>query len=114
MAQSLLGDGKFALTVLERFQMVLLEFFSESIRAAAKSGDLKRGTKPAHLNMWFAHHLALALKLLVLPGPTVAGYGLPYEEVVDQAVRFVLRGLGLRNAAIRKHYDPKSWAGMKK
>jgi AcrR family transcriptional regulator len=113
MAQSLLSDGKFARTVLERFRMVLLEFFSESIRAAAKSGDLRKGAKPAQLSMWFAHHLALALKFLVLPGGGVAEYGLPYEDVVDQAVRFVLRGLGLRNAAIRKHYDPKSWAGLK-
>jgi hypothetical protein len=114
MAQSLLSDGTFARTVLERFRLVLLEYFSESIRAAAKAGDLKKGVKAAHLNMWFAHHLALALKLLVLPGEPVADYGAAYEDTVDQAVRFVLRGLGLRNAAIRKHYDPKSWAGMKR
>ena len=93
--------------------MVLLEFFSDSIRAAAKAGDLKKGAKPAQLNMWFAHHLALALKFLVLPGASVAEYELPYEDVVDQAVRFILRGLGLRNAAVRKYYDPNSWAGLK-
>jgi len=108
MAHSLLSDGVFTRTVLERFQMEMLEFFSESIRAAAKSGDLKKGVKPSHLALWFAHHLALALKFLVLPGSPAADYGKSYAEVVDQAVRFVLRGLGLRNAAIKKYYDAGS------
>ena len=37
-------------------------------------------------------------------------YGLPREQLIDQAVRFALRGMGLTDAAIAVHYNPQAMA----
>jgi len=55
----------------------------------------------------FVHHLANTLHLASLPGTGVVDYAMPKEELAESAVRFLLRGLGLRGTAIDRYYDPK-------
>jgi hypothetical protein len=39
-----------------------------------------------------------------LPAEAVIGYGIPREELVEQVTLFCLRGMGLREESIRRHF----------
>ena len=102
MVRSLLENGTFAREFLSRFSRDWLPGFAESIRAAADAGDLAVDAETARLGVWFSHHLGLALKLAALPGESAADYGRPRDEVIREATRFALRGLGVRPAAVER------------
>ena len=64
----------------------------------------------ASLGGWFAHHLAAMLATNLLPNVPVVDYGVPRAKLTEQAVWFALRGMGLKEEAIRRHYNPKALA----
>lgn len=66
----------------------------------------------AAVRLWMPHHLAVALANFRLSDPPVVDYGVPYDEVVGEAIRFALRGLGLKESAIRRHDNPKAIANI--
>jgi AcrR family transcriptional regulator len=110
MLRSLMEDGEFARMFLERVAGCWLPKFEECARAAAEAGDLVAGPVRPALAGWFAHHLAVLLMTHHLPDPPVVDYGLPRDRLVEQAVWFALRGMGLHDAAIKRHYNPKAFA----
>ncbi len=57
---------------------------------------------------WFVHHLAFALMVFLHPRVPAIDYRVPKETLVEHAVWFSLRGLGLSDDAIRRHYNPKA------
>jgi hypothetical protein len=46
--------------------------------------------------------------LHLLPATPVVDYGMPRDQLVEQAVWFTLRGLGLKEEAIQRYYNPKA------
>jgi AcrR family transcriptional regulator len=104
--RSLLHDGNFTRTVFHTFRDELLSLFAEALRAAARSGDLvedvAEDVEAATGDVWFAHHLAAALKFFSLCDEPVVPYGVPRDELLPRAVRFALRGIGLREEALRR------------
>jgi hypothetical protein len=46
------------------------------------------------------------MHLTSLPSEKIVDYGIGEEELTVDTVRFLLRGLGLKNAAIQKYYEP--------
>lgn len=109
MAQSLLGDGEFARTALARFQAELGPFLAEGLAAARAAGDLETEPGGDAAALWWVQHLGLALRLVSLPQETVIRYGGRRAQVVDGAVRFALRGLGVTKAALEREYRPGAW-----
>src|SRR5438132_1643437 len=59
---------------------------------------------------WFTHHLAAMIVLHSLPANPVVEYGVSREELIEQAVWFTLRGMGLQEETIRRYYNPKALA----
>ncbi|ASL49032.1 HTH-type transcriptional regulator RutR (plasmid) [Burkholderia sp. AD24] len=107
ITSSLLGDGRFARAFLDRHVKPWIGIFERSLQAAVASGDVEEGVLLAKPEIWFVHHLANTLHLINLPEAGVVVYGVTEDELVESAVRFLLRGLGVKNAAINRHYDPK-------
>jgi len=108
MLRSLTEDGEFARLFLRRVAEDWVPRFAESIEAAVRSGDaVDTGVLPG-LAGWFAHHLAVMMMIHLLPARPVIDYQLPREQLVEQAVLFTLRGMGLREAAVKRHYNPKA------
>jgi hypothetical protein len=62
------------------------------------------------LGAWLIHNLSLMVRFHLLPETPVVEYGLTREVITEQAVWFALRGLGLRDEIIRRHYNPKALA----
>lgn len=107
VTSSLLGNGRFAKTFLDRHVKPWVGSFEKSLQAARATGDIEDGVHTGKVEIWFVHHLANTLHLISLPEAGVVDYGATQEELVESAVRFLLRGLGLKNAAIDRYYDPQ-------
>ena len=106
MANSYLEDGGFARLFIEENVQIWVPILSKCFDAAKAAGDVIEPWIDSRCSWWFAHHLAVALGFLNLPREPVIQYGVTRESLLDQAVRFCLRGMGLTDAAIKTHYNP--------
>lgn len=106
--QSVLDDGVFARTHLERNMMPLVKRISTCISAARKAGDTVAddGT-PDDLRFIFGHHVIIMAHLGTLPKQQLFDYPGDKNKTIDHVVRFILRGIGLTEAAMARYYDPK-------
>jgi len=84
-----------------------LSVFERSFRVAQDAGDIEDDVQTGSAEIWFVYHLANTLHLISLPAITVVEYGVTREKLIENTVRFLLRGIGLRNTAINRHYDPE-------
>jgi len=104
MAQSLLGDGRFARAFLETMFHPLLPYLESCLRAAWESGDIATPNPPAELEMTFAHHFFGAIALFRLPEPSLVGLSDP-EETLNATLLFAFRGVGFSQEAIARLVD---------
>ncbi len=106
--RSLLEDADFARLGAKQFGASWVRKVDACIKAAVKAGDLKAAHGRADLRAWFVHHLAFALMVHLHPKVPAIDYGISRSALVVQAVWFLLRGMGLEEASIRRHYHPEA------
>lgn len=111
--RSLLDDGRFAGTVLKPFTENWMATFEKCLTNAAESGDLRQDSTTPHLSAWLLHHIALGLMLHVSPRNPI-DYKVPPDTLVRKTVRFALRGIGLREEPIKRHYNSRFTCGVEK
>jgi AcrR family transcriptional regulator len=110
--RSLLEDAEFVRLGAKQFGASWVRKVEACITAAVKAGDLKTTPLRGDLRAWFVHHLAFALMLHLQPKIPAVDYGISRSTLVVQAVWFLLRGMGLEDAAIRRHYHPEALAHL--
>jgi AcrR family transcriptional regulator len=110
MLRSLAEDGGFARQLIGRVATDWVPKVEECVRAAVAAGEAVAGPVAPGPGAWFAHHLAAAATLFSLPATPVVDYGAPHDKLVEQAVWFALRGMGLKEEAIRRYYNRKALA----
>ena len=71
-----------------------------SIEAATAAGDLKPGPIASANRFWFGHHVAAMVAFVFLPGRASVPYQGTPTTLVEEASWFILRGIGMRDAAI--------------
>ena len=73
---------------------------------------MRIGSEPLNL-FWFAHHTVLMAALTRLPAVPCLAYG-NAADVERQLCQFILRGIGLNEAAIAKNldYEPSPNSGQ--
>jgi AcrR family transcriptional regulator len=102
MASSHLGDGEFARLIYAKVETLIGAMFTASLEAAIAAGDASRiGREPLNL-FWFAHHTVLTAALTRLPPAPCLNYG-DANDLESQLSEFLLRGVGLNEAAIAAH-----------
>jgi AcrR family transcriptional regulator len=106
MLRSLAEDGEFARLLLGSCLERLHPKLEECLQAATISGDALPGPVSPTMNSWFAHHLATMIMLLRLPEQAAVDYQVEKGEFVKQTVWFILRGMGVTDPAIKRHFDP--------
>jgi len=106
--QSLAGDGGFARHCHERGAAKLVAKMEEYLKAAAAAGDAVEMPVKRHLQCWFSQHLAGMLAFNSLHDPPIVNYGVSRHRLGEQAVWYALRGLGLKDEAIKRYYNPKA------
>ena len=104
MITSHLEDGEFARLMYAKIADLIGATFVTSLERAIDAGDAAEiGGDPLNL-FWFAHHTVLTAALTRLPVTPCLDYGdAPVLE--RQLCQFILRGIGLSEAAIASHLD---------
>lgn len=108
LVRSLAEDGEFARLYIRRIAKDWMPKLEDCIRVAVAAGEAVEGPVPGRLGAWFAQHLTAMLKFYLLPVEPVVDYGVPREQLVAPAVWFILRGIGLRDEAIKQYYNPQA------
>jgi AcrR family transcriptional regulator len=110
--RSLLTDGEFTRGFSRATTAKWIGKIERCIRAGCESGEIELPYEEAFNSVWFAHHIACSVVFYGLPGESVIEYpGAPSPEaVLDQSVRFALRGLGLTKQAIDTYYNRDAFA----
>lgn len=106
--RSLAEDGDFARLIWQPFATIFIPKIEECIRAAVAAKDASDGPVPAHLAGCFAYNLATMASFQSIANPPVVKFGVARNRLVGQIVWFALRGLGLKETAIRRHYHPEA------
>jgi hypothetical protein len=76
---------------------------ADCLRAAQAAGDLLDQPGGFENPFWFAHHVAAMVAYARLPGDSVVPYRGNVAEVIAEAARFVLRGLGVKDSVLAAH-----------
>ena len=110
LLRSLAEDGEFARNLYTMLATNWIPLVEACLRAAAAAGDTAEVPVPRSLGGWFTHSLPLMIRLLLLPTNPVVNFRVSRNALVEQTVWFILRGMGLKDAAIRRHYNPAALA----
>jgi hypothetical protein len=104
MTTSHLDDGEFARLLYDKIAGLIGPVFTASIENAVAAGDARPiSGEPLNL-FWFAHHTVLMAALTRLPAVPCLSYG-DAADIQRQLCHFILRGIGLTEAAIASHLD---------
>jgi AcrR family transcriptional regulator len=104
MVTSHLEDGEFARLLYAKIEKLIGDMFVASLERAIVAGDASRiGSDPLNL-FWFAHHTVLSAAMARLSAQPSLSYRNP-DQVERQLCDFLLRGIGLNEAAIASHLD---------
>ena len=102
MVTSHLDDGEFARLLYAKVEKLIGPMFVASLDAAVASGDATNiGRDPLNL-FWFAHHTVLTAAMTRLPAVPCLAY-VEARGLELQLCEFLLRGIGLNDAAIDAH-----------
>jgi AcrR family transcriptional regulator len=106
MLRSLSEDGEFARTFLKGNALEANMKLRECLRAAVDSGEAVNGKVRSDLAAWFGQNLMAMLKIMLLPDEPVIDFAVSRQKLAEQAVWFVLRGMGLKDQTIQRYYRP--------
>jgi AcrR family transcriptional regulator len=102
MITSHLGDGEFARLLYAKVADLIGPVFTASIDRAVAAGEaMPIGSEPLNL-FWFAHHTVLMAAVARMPVVPCLSYG-NAADLERQLCEFILRGIGLNEAAIASH-----------
>jgi AcrR family transcriptional regulator len=104
MVTSHLEDGEFARLLYAKIEKLIGGIFITSLERAIAAGDASRiGGDPLNL-FWFAHHTVMSAAMTRLSATHCLTYGAA-GDLDRQLCAFLLRGIGLNEAAIDFHLD---------
>ena len=108
--RSLMDEGEFARLGLS-FQggpSHGVQKVEECLKAARAAGDMVDGPDLGRLAGWCTHQAICGFMMHFLPVEPVIDYGMSREELVNQVSWFCLRGMGLKEEAIQRCWQPSS------
>jgi AcrR family transcriptional regulator len=107
LLRSLMDEGEFARLAVQGGPSHWVRKVEECIKAAQAAGDLLDRPARADLGGWFVHQLITGIMVHTLPSVAVIDYGIARKELVEQMALFCLRGIGMREKAIRRYFQSK-------
>jgi len=110
--RSLTEDGAFARVANNVKSAKFVPKAEECIKAAIASGDIEDSPVPPELRATFTQRLAFIMMTNFLPPTPVTDYKMSREKLTEHIVWFVLRGIGMKEEVIKRHYNPKALALM--
>jgi hypothetical protein len=100
---SCLEDGAYARQLFESVSERVIPYFEASLAAAEAAGDVVPAPDAAANRFWFAQHVAALMAFAALPPQGCIPYTGGPDAVAEEATVFILRGIGMTEAAIAAH-----------
>ena len=100
MLHSMLEDGDYARELFAAIAPHVVPLFGASLKAAEAAGDLAPLVASGANRFWFAHHVAAMMAFAFLPPEGIVPYEGELDRLVEEAGDFILRGIGMTEAAI--------------
>lgn len=100
---SLAGDGSYASLIYRRSQRRNERAMAEAYRTAREDGGLVGEALSTPAAAMFIEHVGTMIAAIGALPPASQPYGVTGEELIRQATIFCLRGIGMREEAIRAH-----------
>ncbi|HEY1796301.1 MAG TPA: helix-turn-helix domain-containing protein [Stellaceae bacterium] len=100
LLHSYLEDGDYARELFIAVAPHVVPIFTASVAAAEAAGDMTPEPDSTANRFWFAQHVAAMMAFAALPKDGCIPYEGDIEQIVDEAARFILRGIGMTEAAI--------------
>ena len=97
---SFLEDGEYARELFDTIFERVFPLFAASVEAAITAGELAAGPIASANRFWFGHHVAALVACVFLPARACIAYAGTPADLVAEASRFILRGIGMTDAAI--------------
>jgi AcrR family transcriptional regulator len=110
MFKSFLEDGLYARVAYKNRFARFISQIASSLEAAIAAGDVVAGPVSRNNRAYFAQSTGVWLALIQLSGKPPMDFKASPEELLDQAVWFTLRGMGMTDKAIATYYNPKALA----
>jgi AcrR family transcriptional regulator len=110
MWRSMMEDGEFARLFFQRNVSCWMTKVEECLEAAARTGEANCGPVLPRAGAIFTHHVAKVIMLSLIPATPVVDYEMPCEALIEQAVWYSLRGMGVKDEAIKRYYNPEALA----
>jgi len=107
MLASHLDDGEFARLIYEKVEGLIGPMFVACLQRAVEAGDARAFVSEPMNLFWFAHHTVLMAALTRLPATPCLSYG-GSSDIEHQLCEFILRGIGMNEAAIASHLERES------
>ena len=105
---SCLEDGDFPRYIFNTHFNCCLEKIDACLASAQTAGVLVHSPVATQNRCLFAHHLGCMIAIMHLPKTPVVNYGASREDILHQAVWFVLRGMGLTDQAISTYFNAQA------
>jgi AcrR family transcriptional regulator len=113
--QSILADGEFLRRTIKKVAETWIRKFEECLNAAQEDGNIRETPVRTDLRFWFTHHIAFSLLLhLDMPKDPALNYKASTGKLIEQAVWYALMGIGVKEEAIKRLYNPKALALQEK
>ena len=105
---SLLEDGEFAFSFLNKTCQIWREKIEECTIAARELGDITISHKSTTIFPWLVQHLINCYAYKQLSEKQLVDYGISDMMVlIDEFSLFALRGMGINEAAIDRYFHPE-------
>ena len=110
IVHSICEDGQFARALMKSVGSTWVPKIRECLDSARRSGDLHSPKTVLKNSAWLAQHVFLMAAFMHIHSPAVVDYKTGREKLAEEIVVFCLRGLGVKEEAIERHYNPRAFA----
>ncbi len=110
MLKSFLEDGSYARLLYQNRFECFCSRIAGCLDAAIASGAVVKSPVSNSNRARFAYHVGAGIASVRLPQKPAIDYRVEPEDLLNQAVWFALRGMGMTDEAIRSYYNPKALA----
>lgn len=109
LLRSLSEDGEFARVIFKHSETTWVAQLNACALASWKAGDLREGIPKPVCAGWMAQHVFVMLAFVHAQEKQILNYKISKEALLENAVTFCLRGLGVRDETIKLYYNPKAF-----
>lgn len=108
--RSMAGDARFIRFTRQQALTPFHAKLQKCVEAAISTGDIPKFAAPARIASYLIEALGAGVGPWLLPDPPIVDFGMDRQHLIEEIVRFALRGLGLSETVIERNYNPKALA----